>query len=271
MKKQKTLFIIAIALLINFQASAGWIITQRSYDSDEGVETALIETVYLQNNIMKVVQDEVITMFDLNKETITLMNPAKKIYWTGNVSAYKVEIKDAMKSAMEEQLKNAQAEQKEMIKKMYQGMMESIDDPSKFAGEEPEEYDLQIEKTDEKERIAGRIAVKYKVLVNESLKEEAWLSESTRAYNEFDINKFYAIFNDFISQAGTIAFYQSDDKYNEFAKKGFPLKSVNYFGGYESISEVINLEKENIDSTEFVPPSDYQKVSLVEIGLDESK
>lgn len=271
MKKQKSFFIIIIALLINFQAIAGWIVTQRSYDSDEGVETALTETVYLQSNVMKVVQDEMVTIFDLNKEMITIMSPSKKIYWSGNVSAYKIEIKVSMKASMEEQLKNAQAEQKEMIKKMYEGMMESIDNPSKFAGEEPEEYDLQIERTGEKERLAGYIAVKYDVSVNGALKEEAWISESSRAHKEFDINKFYTIFNDFISQAGTIAFYQSDDKYIEFAKKGFPLKSIDYFGGYESISEVINLEKENIDSTEFAPPSDYKKVNLIEVGLGETE
>ena len=271
MKKQKFLIIIAIILLINIQASAGWIITQRSYDSDEGVETALIETVYLQNNIMKVVQPEMVTMFDLNKETIIVISPEKKVYWTGKVTDYKNEIKEAMQSAMEEQLKNAREEQKEMIRKMYQGMIESIDNPSKFAGEEPEEYDLQIEKTNEKERLAGHIAVKYQVSVNGSLKEEAWLSESNKAHNEFDINKFYNIFGDFTSQAGIVAFYQNHEEYIEFAKKGFPLKSINYFGGYESISEVTDLKKSNIEASEFIPPSDYKKVSLVEIGLDEQE
>ena len=271
MKKLKLIILVTIALLLQIQANAGWIITQRSYDSDEGVETALIETVYLQNNIMKVVQTDMVTMFDLNNETITLMSPVKKVYWTGNIANYKEEIKKAMRSAMDEQLINAREEQKEMIRKMYQGMIESIDDPSKFAGEEPEEYDLQIEKTDEKERLAGRIAIKYQVLVNGSLKEEAWLSESNKAHNEFDISKFYIIFGEFTSQAGTSAFYQSNKKYIEFAKKGFPLKSVNYFGGYESISEVTSLEKENIDASEFIPPADYKKVSLVEIGLDEQE
>jgi len=185
MKKQKFLFITIITLLINLQANAGWIITQRSYDSDEGIETALIETVYLQNNIMKVAQTDMVTMFDLNNETITLMSPVKKVYWIGNIANYKEEIKEAMRSAMEEQLKNAREEQKEMIRKMYQGMIESIDNPSKFAGEEPEEYDLQIEKTNEKERVAGRIAVKYQVLVNGSLKEEAWISESNKVHINF--------------------------------------------------------------------------------------
>ena len=158
-----------------------------------------------------------------------------------------------------------------MIRKMYQGMMESIDNPSKFAGEEPEEYDLQIEKTDDKERLAGHMAVKYAISVNGSLKEEAWISESNRAHSEFDINKFYTIFGEFASQAGTSAFYQSNEKYIEFAKKGFPLKSLSYFGGYESVSEVTKLEKQNFDDSMFAPPSDYQKVSLVEVGMQEQE
>lgn len=271
MRKQKYILLIVIALVINAQAFAGWVITQRSYDSDEGVESALIETVYLQNNVMKVVQAEMVTMFNLNNETITLMSPVKKVYWTGKIANYKEEIKAAMKSAMEEQLANAREEQKEMIRKMYQGMMESIDNPSKFAGEEPEEYTLEIKRTEEKERLAGHIAFKYQVFVNGSIKEEAWLSESNKAHKEFDINKFYSIFGDFTSQAGTSAFYQTDEKYIEFAKKGFPLKSINYFGGYESISEVTNLEKSNIEESEFTPPVDYKKVSLVEIGLNEQE
>jgi hypothetical protein len=271
MKKQKYILLIAIALMINTQAIAGWVITQRSYDSDEGIETALIETVYLQNNVMKVVQAEMVTIFDLNKETITLMSPAKKVYWTGKIANYKEEIKAAMKWAMEEQLANAREEQKEMIRKMYQGMMESIDNPSKFAGEEPEEYTLEIERTEEKERLAGHIAYKYQVSVNGTVKEEAWLSESNKAHKEFDINKFYCIFGEFTSQAGTSAFYQNDDEYIEFAKKGFPLKSINYYGGYESISEITNLKRSNIEDSEFIPPVGYKKVSLVEVGLNEQE
>ncbi len=271
MKKQKYILLIAFVLLMNAEAIAGWVITQRSYDSDEGVETALIEIVYLQDNVMKVVQDEMITMFDLNKETITLMNPLQKVYWTGKIANYKVEIKAAMNSAMVEQLANAQEEQKEMIRKMYQGMMESIDNPSKFAGEEPEEYTLKIVRTDEKERLAGHIAVKYQVSVNGSVKEEAWISESNQAHKEFDINKFYSIFGEFTSQAGTSSFYQNDDEYIEFAKKGFPLKSINYFGGYESISEVTDLKRSKMEEADFLPPADYKKVSLVEVGLNEQE
>lgn len=250
---------------------AGWVITQQSYDSDEGVETALIETIYLQDNIMKVVQPEMVTIFNLNTETITIMSPVKKVYWEGKVDDYKKEIKDAMQSAMEEQLENAREEQKEMIRKMYKGMMESIDDPSKFAGEEPEEYELEIEKTGEKERVAGRIAHKYSIKVNSSVKEEAWLSESDRPHEEFDIGRFYDIFGDFTSQASTNAFYQNNEKYIEFSKMGFPLKSISYYGGYESISEVTDLQKENIDASEFKAPADYQKVSLLEIGLEEQE
>lgn len=269
MNKLRFLFTIVFALLINLYATAGWVITQQSYDSDEGVETALIETIYLQGNIMKVVHSEMITMFNLNTETITIMSPAKKVFWSGKIPDYKKEIKDAMQIAMNEQLASAGDEQKEMIRKMYQGMMESIDNPSKFAGEEPEDYDLKIEKTSEKERIAGHIAYKYSIKVNEAVKEEAWLSESSRPHEEFDINKFYTVFGDFTSQAGTNAFYQNHEKYIEFAKKGFPLKSINYNGGYESISEVTDLKKLNIDASEFTPPAGYKKVSLLEIGLEE--
>jgi len=269
--KQKFLLILTLVLLINMYANAGWVITQRTYDSDEGVESALIETIYLQSNMMKIVREDMITIFDLNKETMTLMSPEKKFYWTGNIANYKEEIKGAMKLAMEEQLKNASGEQKEMIRKMYQGMMESIDDPSKFADEEPEEYDLEIEKTDQKERIAGHLATKYQVKVNGSLKEEDWLSESNRAHSEFDINKFYTVFGDFSKQAGTAAFYESNETYMEFAKKGFPLKSINYYGGYETISEITKLEKSDINQKEFNPPTDYKKVSLVEIGLEEQE
>lgn len=269
MKNQKTLLLIVVSIFMSLQVSAGWIITQRNYDSDEGVESAITETVYLQDNIMKVVQANMITMFDLNKETMTIMSPVNKVYWTGNVASYKVEIKATMKTAMDEQLAKASPEQKEMIRKMYHGMMESIDNPSKFAGEEPEEYDLEIEKTAEKERVAGKLAVKYTIKVNGSLKEEAWLSESDRANAEFDINKFYSVFSDFISQAGTVSFYQADEKYKEFSKKGFPLKTINYNGGYESISEVVNLEKESIVNTEFEIPSDFTKVNLAEVGLSE--
>lgn len=269
MKNQIKIALLLVSVLVSLNTYAGWIVTQRSYDSDEGSESAITETVYMQDNIMKVVQKNMVTMFDLNKEQMTIMNPDRKVYWTGNIDSYKEEIKSAMKSAMDEQLAKAAPEQKEMIKKMYQGMMESIDNPSKFAGEEPEEYHLEINRTGEKERVSGRLAVKYEIKVNGSITEEAWLSESERAHAEFDIVKFYSLFSDFLSQAGSGTFYQTNEKYIEFSKKGFPLKSVNYNGGYESISEVINLDKKNLDKKEFEVPVEFTKVSLAEIGLNE--
>lgn len=269
MKNIKTIFILSAFIFMFYNSNAGWIVKQQNYDSDQGVETAVFETVYLQDNIMKVQQDKIITIFNLNDETITLMNTANKVFWKGKVADYKKDVKSAMQATMDEQLAKASAEQKEMIRKMYTSMMESIDNPSKFAGEEPEEYEIEIERTGEKERIAGRMAVKYKVLINGSVKEEAWLSESERANAEFDSEQFHTVYGDFISQAETIAYYQSNEKYIEFSKKGFPLKSINYYGGYESISEVIELKRENIEKSAFEIPADYKKVSITEIGLDQ--
>ena len=266
--KNKFLALLVLFFFMNTSLFAGWIITQQTYDSDQGIEEAVIETIYLQNNIMKVVQNDLITVFDLNKETIIVMNQQRQVYWTGKVSDYKTEIKAAMQTAMEEQLKNATEGQKEMIKKMYTSMMESVDNPSKFAEEEPEEYDLQIEKTQEKEKIAGYTAVKYKVVVNGAIKEEAWLSESNRAHSEFDVVKFYQVFGDFTSQAESIQYYQKNDKYTEFSKLGFPLKSIYYYGGYETISEITSLEKKSLSESDFTPPSNYKKVNLMEIGLN---
>ncbi|MEE4198614.1 MAG: DUF4412 domain-containing protein [Bacteroidales bacterium] len=271
MKSLKIFITLSFFSLLNISTFAGWVITQESYDSDQGKESALKEKVYLQENRMKIVREDMVTVFNLNDETITLMNPVKKVYWKGTLEDYKTDIKKAMQSAMEEQLKNAPEGQKQMIRNMYQGMMEGVDDPSKFAGEVPDDYQLLITRTEEKERVAGYQAVKYEVTVNRQIKEEAWLSESNRAHKEFDIRKFYALFGDFVSQAGTGAYYQNDEQYLEFALLGFPLKSVSYHGGYESISEVTNLERKSLEPSEFIPPADYQKVKLTEVGIEEQE
>ena len=57
-------------------------------------------------------------------------------------------------------------------------------------------------------------------------------------------------------------------KYLEFARLGFPLKSVNYYGGYETISEVTQLDKQKLEPVVFIVPADYKQVSLIEIGLN---
>jgi hypothetical protein len=268
MKFNITLLILISIVSITFSAHAGWVITQRTYDSDEGIETATIETVYLQNNVMKVVNSEVTTIFDLNKEMIILINPEKKVYWTGNVTTFKSDMKAGIKQVMDEKLKEVAPEQREMMKKMFEGMIASVDDPSKATESKPKNYTLEINKTKENARIAGYSAVKYRVLVNDELKEEAWLSESSRAHDEFDINKFYNLFHDFTAQAGTTEFYQSNPKYLEFARLGFPLKSVNYYGGYETISEVTQLDKQKLEPVVFTVPADCKKVSLIEIGVN---
>lgn len=268
MKFNKYILLFITIISLGFTAQAGWVITQRTYDSDEGVESATIETVYLQDNVMKVVNSEVITIFDLNKEMIILINPDKKVYWTGNVSAFKNDMKAGIKQVMDEKLKEVAPEQHEMMKKMFEGMIASVDDPSKAAENSPKNYTLVINKTKESARIAGYSSVKYQIKVNSDLKEEAWLSESSRAHDEFDINKFYNIFHDFTAQAGTTEFYQSNPKYLEFARLGFPLKSVNYYGGYETISEVTKLDKQKLEPGVFTIPADCKKVSLIEIGLN---
>ncbi|OFX20633.1 MAG: hypothetical protein A2041_07690 [Bacteroidetes bacterium GWA2_31_9b] len=271
MKTQNIIAILSLILTSHLNVYAGWIITQRTYDSDEGVGSALVETVYLQDNIMKVVQGEMITLFNLNTETITLMSTAKKVYWVGNVANYKTDMKSAINQVMNEQLKNASADKQEMIKKVFEGMIASVDNPMQSKSNQPKNYTLEITKTNESQKIAGYTAVKYKVLVNNELKEEAWLSESNRAQDVLDINKFYNLFSDFTAQAGTTEFYQMHEKYLEFARKGFPLKSVNYYGGYETISEVTKLDKEKIDSLVFTIPADYKKASLMEIGLSKEQ
>ncbi|OFX88210.1 MAG: hypothetical protein A2W99_10260 [Bacteroidetes bacterium GWF2_33_16] len=267
MKFKKYILLFITIISFGYSAHAGWIITQRTYDSDEGIAMASVETVYLQDNIMKVTHKDIITIFDLNKELITLISPAKNVYWTGNITTYKTDMKSGLKQVMDEQLKAVAPEQREMMKKMFEGMIAAVDDPSKAIENKPKNYSLEIKKTKESARIAGYSAVKYQVLVNGALKEEAWLSESSRAHDEFDIYKFYGLFSDFTAQSGTMEYYQMHEKYLEFARKGFPLKSVNYYGGYETISEVTKLDKEKIDLSVFAVPDGYRKASLMEIGL----
>lgn len=267
MNKKNILFILVITLFFYSNADAGWVVTQRNYDSDEGVESAITEIVFMQNNKMKIIQDQIITTFNLKEESITLMNTLNKVYWKGKVDDYKREIKAAMQIAMDEQLKKATVEQQEMIQKMYAGMMESIDNPSKFAGEEPDEYNIEIVKTEEKEEIAGRIAVKYDVMINGMINEEVWISESVSTNTEFDLEQFHTIFKDFISQSDGQEDFQLNEKYLEFSKKGFPLKSINYNDGYETISEVFELINKTIDESEFNVPADFKEVNITEIGI----
>jgi hypothetical protein len=268
MKFNKYLLLLIAVISLGFTAQAGWVITQRTYDSDEGTGAATIEKVYLEDNVMKVVSNEVITIFDLNKELVSIISPAKKIYWSGNVAGFKSEMKAGIKQVMDEQLKNVAPEQREMMKKMFEGMIAAIDDPSKSTENKPKNYTLEINKTKENGRIAGYSAVKYQIKVNGEIKEEAWLSESSRAHDEFDINKFYNLFKDFTAQAGTTEFYQTNEKYLEFSRLGFPLKSVNYYGGYETISEVTQLDKQKLEPSVFEIPAGYKKVNLIEIGLN---
>jgi len=268
MKFYRYILLFITIILLGFTTQAGWVITQRTYDSDEGVGSATIETIYLEDNVMKVVNSEVITIFDLNKELITLINPEKKVFWTGNVSAFKNDMKAGIKQVMDEKLKNVAPVQHEMMKKMFEGMIAAVDNPSLANDNKQKNYTLEINKTKESARIAGYSSVKYQVKVNGELKEEAWLSESSRAHDEFDINKFYNLFKDFTAQAGTTEFYQTNEKYLEFSRLGFPLKSINYYGGYETISEVTQLDKQKLEPVVFTVPADCKKVSLIEIGLN---
>lgn len=246
MKTCKALLAALLILGLAAPASAGWLINEKS----EGV----INSLYFQNNQVRDQSAESISIMDLAKGRLILINPNAKTYWTGPFSDM-LKMRDQAMSQMQEQLKQLPPEQREVAQKAMQEAMGKKDGPR------PK---VQVKKTGQSAVIAGFKAQKYEIWSDGQLREEQWIAPAIATSKELDTKKMREMMAAF-AQAGGENSYETDPAVQALWSKGYPVKVVSHLDGETMVREVVQAQKKDLPASLFAAPQGYRKVELMEI------
>lgn len=246
MKTCKALLAAILVLGLAAPATAGWQIQEKS----EGE----INSLYFQNNRVRDQSAESVSIMDLAKGRLILVNPATKTYWSGPFSDM-LKMRDQAMNQMQQQLKQLPPEQRAMAKKAMQEAMGKKDGPR------PK---VVVKKTGQSAAIAGFKAQKYEIWADGQLREEQWIAPAIATAKELDTKKMKQMMGVF-AQAGGQSTYETDPAVQDLWSKGYPVKVINHLDGETMVRQVVQAQKKDLPADLFAAPKGYRRVELMEI------
>ena len=256
--KAKWFIILVLVTAIGSQVNAGWVIKEVTGNPEYGDQEN--QNYYIQNNWFKVIESSSVTIFNLENEKMSILLPEKKSYWTGTVDKFWEETQDAMRQQMELALKELPPDQREV----YKSMMENM---GNIAGKNvlEDHKNVNVKKTSEKDTIADHSSQKYEVKVDGELIEIVWISEDVDIQEEIDLDKFGQFMKTMRGPSGEW-FFETSTEYIDLLKQGYPMRSIEMNEwGESSITEVTEVNKQEIPQSEFQIPDDYHEIPLMEL------
>jgi hypothetical protein len=251
MKKFRLSILVGFIVLFSTNAFSGWIFSEKS----EGE----IQMTYVQNNNIKFVQPEQVTIFRLNENILTFINPKEKTYWSGTPEQFVQSIDEVMamtEKHLNEQLGNLPPEQRDALQKTLK---------SQFRKQSSAPVKVDIRQTDETDTIIGYPVRKYEIRINGQLSQEQWIANSIQISREFKPD----LYRKFLTSLRTDFFQNEPTMLPEVAdllNKGWPLKRTDYDeDGYPETEETIKAEQSSIPASAFDIPSNYRRISLTEM------
>ncbi len=261
----KHLLMLGLLILVTINMQAGWIIVERTnkYGQKETTES----TLYIQNNIVKSVEQDQTIIFDLNQWKVTLISKDLKGYWIGTPAKYLEFIKNYSLAYLKNELALANGQEKQALLELYEDIKLDIQQSGNnivsFIGELP----VEIIMTDESDMIMGYRVNQFLVYSDHNIVEEIWLTRDLSISDEYDFEKFRS-FIDEMSWGIFFQDYRSSKQYINFMKLGLPLRTKKEWDNESiNITEVISVERANIPEKAFHPPTRYKLMSLSELGI----
>jgi len=253
--KIKIIFLIVLLSVTASRAIAGWVFIQ----SSEGDK----QTLYIQDNNMKIVATDQIMIFMLDKNMVSFANPKEKTYWMETPEAFSAQVRKGMENLdqmIDQQLTRVPPRQKAAFKQTIRQQMRK-----QITSRLPR---IEVKPAGPPAKIAGYDVKKYEIQVNGQLRQEQWIAEDIKISETFDVKQYGKMMRAFHGGLGK----GSDDaalsspEVIALLEKGWPLKKVDYDeDGYPETEEVVKVVKRPIQNTTFVPPQDYRRISMAEI------
>jgi hypothetical protein len=259
----RIVFLTALFIFFSGTAQAGWVIDQVIYSSSpqESANQRVNSTNYFSRNRFKAVQGSSILIINYNTGRIFISDRNRKLYWSGTIDEYINGIRDYMAQAkveMEESMKDIPPEQRRAIEEEMMRSRGSIE-----AGR------IRIEKTSDRQTIAGYRATKYRVYLDENSYQEIWVSEDLDISKDMDMKKIEDFQNRINRAVGSVyskgTRVEESSEYQSLFEKGYPLKIVHVVGQNRGVIEVTNVKETEIPDREFEVPEGYTRTTLQEI------
>ena len=225
------------------------------------------DTTYISDGRIKHVPEEVgamWTIFDANKGTITMVNPAKRSYTVIATAKYCDEMSSMMEGLMEEQMKGMPPEQRAMMEQMT-GRNRASKAPK-----------VSVASKGSGGKIAGYDTVKYSVTVDGKPYKDVWVASNASIMK--DMRKFMKKVIKMGSEMGDCmqgplgmgSNPENSKEYLSLMEKGWPMREVRKDGigvqdGIGVETEVKSLVEKSIPASEFRVPSGYKKVEMRQV------
>lgn len=227
-------------------ARAGLVVT-------EGQGPSLAHT-YIQANKLRYENSGQITIFDLNRGTMILLQPQRKLYWTGTPEEFARQVKSAVDAQLDAELKALPEEERQHLK----------DDARRPALEAPARMAVKVERTTQVDTVAGHPARKHQVYVEGQLIEEVWVAEDLDLSKELDPDKYAKLLQQ--TRSDDSSDWEFDPQVRALRTKGLEMKSVRMaVTGPEESAVVQKVEKKNLPDSTFAVPPGYTKASMAQI------
>ncbi len=255
MNKLQILFLL---LLIHGNIFAGWVITEQSTDP---YGNRFLQTVFIQDNLIRYETPSSIAIIDLNNNFITIVFSQYRVFWSGTISELKTSSLESYERQIEEIIAALHPSEREALASIYlkfkQQLMDTIvaQPTNKFV----------LVETDINDEILGYNATKYNIISDSTLVESVWYTEEIQPYSDIDIHNMNSFMQQLSPGSGRSKLTQTSEYYN-LLKNGMLLKSVEYSpegNTYEVV--VTNIRDISIVPEFFLPPDNYHKAELSEI------
>jgi hypothetical protein len=268
----RIIFLTVLFILLSSGARAGWVIDQVIYSpsSQEPKNQRINSTNYFSKNRFKAVQGGSILIINYNTDQIFVSDRDRKLYWSGTINEYVSGIRDytaQAKREMEESMRNMPPEQRRAVEEEMKKQGRSFTEESKGP---PESGRVKIERTSDRQTIAGYRATKYIVRLDENSYQEIWISEDLDISKDMDMKKMQGFQNRINEAVGSVysdqgAGVERSPEYQGLFEKGYPLKIVHVVGQGKGIIEVMGAKETEIPDREFDLPEGYRRTTLQDI------
>ncbi len=264
--KAKNLLFLTVGMLVSsfliVQAACAGLVIERERTMTPLGQNAVShrQVSYFQANRVKTVsQDGTYAILDLQKGTMTMVDPAKKEYSVTSLKEMLGRMETGM-NKLKEKFNALPPEQRAMVEQMMGG--------KKTGGES-----LEMKDTGKKEKIAGYVARKFVILKNGKPLAEYWVSEGLKKdiLEEIDKSKLDE-FEQAMKKISSEGMPFANSEATQIMKleqkiqdAGEVVKEVHYarqagpMSG--SSSRVVSVKKAKISASEFEIPGGYKKVA----------
>lgn len=242
---KKTVVFTLLLMLAATLAQAGWVIQE----DNEGE----LVTVYISQNRIKNDDPAGPTILDLSRGTVTMLNPAARVYWTGTPEQFGKEMVAAMRAQFEKQLALVPQDQRAAMREAA----------NKYLSPAKKKYRLEISGGAPGGRVAGFKTRVYEIRVDGRLVRKVWLTEDASILSEFKTGGGSAFMTAMAKAAGQG--WQADPKIAKLMSRKFQVKEIEFQpGGGRSVSLVIKAQKRSLPYLMFQVPAGYRKAPLTE-------